>query len=460
MSSVAATRELLEEEIDPTRFRGVTAAVILPTLNEEKGLARTLEDLPFLRFKEPGQNVQALIIDGGSTDGTLEVARRWNIPFLRQTSRGKGGAMLEAIAWVHQMGIPFAVVLDADATYPADRILPALDLLRGGTDLVIGVRRPVWGPPTEFKDLIHRVGNLLLSCTATLFTHRPILDLCSGFWGVSTERFMELGLDDSGFAIEAQLILKSIRHGFSIHQIPVDYRERVGEPKLRAVRDGSRIFRAILRYARPSRQASARVRSLGLWDRDLLSIGLTLGGQGAVVQCASPEAAQAGQIAHFLQRNLPDTRVRVGTRDSPSLSRVHTRAVPALLEPFEVENLASPLSVSLPSMSLDEKVPQPATVSIRSLRQQLTIELLPQTAQKAVGPTPSFWSRSGGRRLTSLPVLAQFPSLLVLASRLNFKPEVRQRALLSANGYHVVEKAPEGRDPLPRPPLEVFSTTN
>src|SRR5208282_543121 len=165
-------------------------------------------------------------------------------------SRGKGGAMLEAIRWVHQQGIPFAVVLDADATYPPDRILPTLDLLRRGTDLVIGVRRPVWGPPSDLKDLVHRVGNLVMSYTSSALARRPILDLCSGFWGVSTERFMELGLGDTTFAIEAELVLKSIRRGFSVQQIPVQYRERLGIAKLHAVRDGGQILLTILQYAR------------------------------------------------------------------------------------------------------------------------------------------------------------------------------------------------------------------
>ena len=121
---------------------------------------------------------------------------------------------------------------------PSDGSVPALELLARGTDLVIGVRHPVWGAPTDLKDLVHRVGNLVLSYSASLLSRRPILDLCSGFWGVSAQRFVDLGLDDATFAIEAELVLKSIRRGYSIHQIPVTYHERLGEAKLRALRDG------------------------------------------------------------------------------------------------------------------------------------------------------------------------------------------------------------------------------
>ncbi len=138
------------------------------------------------RFDEPSHQIRLLIVDGGSTDGTLDVARQAGVPVLTQVSRGKGGAMLEAVTQVRRLGVPYVVALDADATYPPDRILPALDLLQGGVDLVIGVRHPVWGAPHDLKDLIHRVGNVGLSFTASFLTRQSILDLCSGFWRVST----------------------------------------------------------------------------------------------------------------------------------------------------------------------------------------------------------------------------------------------------------------------------------
>jgi len=456
MTIGTVTLPAFADEVDLEKFRGVIAVVILPTLNEEEGLARTLGDLPLDRFNEPGQRIQPLIIDGGSTDGTLEVAREWGIPVLKQTSQGKGGAMLEAIAWVHQRGIPFVVVLDADATYPADRIFPALDLLRGGTDLVIGVRRPVWGPPNSLKDLVHRLGNVVMSYSASFLTRRPILDLCSGFWGVSTKRFAELGLDASSFAIEAQLVLRSIRRGHSILQIPVAYRERVGKAKLRALRDGSRILRTILQQARPSRRPAEKDRAPASWGRDLLSIGLALGSYGALVDCTPSEATEAQQVARYLQRNLPETRVRVGARASnnPSSPMAPTRVDP--VGGSDAENSTSPLIVSMPSAGAAVGKADAVTVFIRSHRRQLTIELPSNTTEVLGEPPASLWSRSGGWRTSGLRHRARFPSLLVLTSRLNFQPERQQQTLLSANGFHVVEHPGARPEPLP---LEGFSTT-
>jgi glycosyl transferase family 2 len=423
--------------IDLERFRGAFAAVILPTLNEERGLARTLSELPLDLFNEPGHRVVPVIIDGGSTDGTLAVARQWGVPVLKQTSRGKGGAMLEALQWVHRQGIPFVVVLDADATYPPDRILPTLDLLRRGTDLVIGVRRPVWGPPSDVTDLVHRVGNLVMSFTASLLSRRPILDLCSGFWGVSTDRFMELGLGDTTFAIEAELVLKSVRRGFSLQQIPVKYRERLGIAKLHAVRDGGQIFLTIFQHARAPPSHSAVTGVPASWSRDLLSIGLSLGAPGAVVECAPSEAAEAAALARFLKRNLPETRVQVdGVAPRPAdvaAGSIQLNLSTATPDP-------SPLVVSIPSTTSELGDPRSVTVSIRNHRRRLTIELPANSTGAPASATQSgTWARSGGRVTASLPHREMFPSLMVVTSRLNFQLERQQQTLLTANGFRVVE---------------------
>jgi hypothetical protein len=420
--------------IDLRRFQDVFAVVVLPTLNEEAGLARTLRDLPTERFLEPGRKLQPLIIDGGSTDGTLEVARNWEIPVLRQTSRGKGGAMLEAIAWVHRQKIPFVVVLDADATYPPDRILPALELLARGTDLVVGVRHPVWGPPSDMKDLVHRVGNLALSYSASVLSRRPILDLCSGFWGVSTQRFVDLHLDDATFAIEAELVLKSIRRGYSIHQIPVTYHERLGVAKLRAVRDGSRILRTIVREARPGPKPWGAARAPGSWGRDLLSIGLAVGGPGPLLECSPSEADEAGKIATFLQRTMPQTRVRVRPGRPYSVRRPDiTRGTP------RPDVVRAPLRVKVPSTTSGPGATRSSIVSIRSARRQLTVELPLDAAEPLTEPVGSPWSRSGGWSPSKVGHRNRASSLLVLTSRLDFEPEHQQETLLAANGFHIVD---------------------
>ena len=422
--------------IDLREFEDVFAVVLLPTLNEEAGLARTLSELPSDHFDAPGRKIRPLIIDGGSTDGTLEVARSWGIPVLSQKSRGKGGAMLEAIAWVHRRNIPYVIVLDADATYPPENVVPALELLARGTDLVVGVRHPVWGPPSDAKDLVHRVGNLVLSYTASVLSRRPILDICSGFWGVATQKFMDLGLDDATFAIEAELVLKSVRRGYSIHQIPVSYHERLGDAKLRALRDGSRILRTIVREARPGPNRLDGVRVPGTWGRDLLSIGLTLGGSRSLVVDSGPGGDEAAQIATVLRRTRSELRARMNPRRRLTVRRPSTSGGTA---PPDANT--GPLTVvALPrgnALGL-------ASVSIRTTQRRWTVELPADSVNPSPDSTPRSWSRSEARRANLIDHRARASSLLVVTSRLDFHPEHQQVALLAANGFRIVRSPGTG----------------
>jgi dolichol-phosphate hexosyltransferase len=426
--------------------------ILLPTLNEEEGLARTLRDLPFDQLAGAKARIQPLVIDGGSTDGTLGVAREWGIPVLRQDGRGKGGAVLEAMAWVHRLGIPFVVALDADATYPTDLILPMLSHLQGGADLVIGVRRPAWGPPSGLKDLTHRLGNVLMSYTASLLTRRPILDLCSGFWGVSTARFMGLGLDDSGFAIEAELVLESAHQGLIIRQIPVPYYERVGQAKLRALRDGSRILSTILRRARRApHPVRSRPRS-NPWGRELLTAALTLGLSDAVpgrfssgkpyVRAVTPGVRESTLGAP--PPGAAGARMGSGSETPAAGSRSlggddpRGRSLPLTEAPAPYSPAGPPSGVSA----------IPCSVRAAPL---LDVDLPAGTRPPPDDRPDSPWSRAGGWRARVPRRGSTSPSLLVLVSRLNFDREFQRAALRMANGFRVPESTPYSVELLPVP---------
>ena len=429
------------------RFRGATAVVILPTLNEEHGLASTLAQLPFQRFADPRRRVETLVIDGGSTDRTAEVAQEWGIPVLRQASHGKGEAVLEAIEWAHHQGIPYAIVLDADATYPPDRILPTLDLLQGEADLVIGVRRPVWGPPRDGKDLIHRLGNMVFSYSSSLLARRTILDLCSGFWGISTDRFEALDVGSARFAIEAEIVLKAIHRGYRVLQIPVEYRERIGIAKLRAFRDGSRIMLAIVRYARAPNGAVAPAAASSSWSKQLLSIGVISGPPEALVERSPSRSDEANEVAGILRHAQPDAVVRVSSTGTAPTGPEGPGELPEPLTP-------EPFVVSLPVGGSKGLSASSITVTLRSEGRQLTIAIEnPPAPTPSVKPDPT-WSRSGV--VMSRPKgdrsATRFPSLEVLTSHLNYDALAQQRLLLEANGFHAVEATRIANGPRVVPP--------
>jgi hypothetical protein len=416
----------------PTLESRTLAVVVLPTLNEELGLERTLSELPLDRFGDPQCRVETIVIDGGSTDRTLDVAQKWNVPVLRQTSKGKGAAVLEAVHWVKEQGVPFVIVLDADATYPPSAILPALNLLREGADLVTGVRRPVGGPPRSLRNLVHRIGNIALSYTASAVSRRTILDICSGFWAVSTQRFDELQIGSTEFAIEAELVLKSIRAGLQVTQIPIEYRERLGTAKIHASRDGGAILLSICQFGRPPRPTSSRPKVPGVPARQLLSIALIAELQRATVECQPDEFQLANRLGLMLHRAIPEANVRVCSSLPFAGATTGTSTGPD----------ASSILVALPAPGAQDGSP-PLTVAINPREKKLTIHLSPPLPAVGASARPSH-ARPLGTRAVSGRFLSRSMAMFgALTTRLDFDPGRQERTILRANGLEVL-----GRDAL------------
>ncbi|MGC2289820.1 MAG: glycosyltransferase family 2 protein [Thermoplasmata archaeon] len=435
-------------------FEAANAAIILPTLNEESGISQTLLDIPFDRLARAGWRVRPLVVDGGSTDRTLDVAAAWGLPVLHQKSRGKGGAVLEALEWLADRHVQYAVVLDADASYPGASILPALELLDAGSHLVVGVRQSASGPPRNPRDLVHRVGNALLNFVAGGLSRSRILDVCSGFWGVQVERAQELNLISHDFGIEAELFLKGQRAGWTILQIPIPYRERVGEAKLHAVSDGVRILLSIIRFGHKSLQAAPPATSLvPVFIRDLLVTALVGGGDLVLVTPPSREN-EARAVAFLLERS--DMRPRVVVRpEIPEAASIAGPSPPSLA--------AGRVDMAMPPSPIEPPLPVNGYVGpiIRfgQGRHALYVDMpelreTPDTVRR--GPSGSSSSARSGAYIGRPNAPGDlFDPLRLLAGRLNSDARDVRTNFLVANGLSVqdaTEELHEAREPEPVPP--------
>lgn len=411
------------------------ALVLLPTLNEREGLEHTLDELGSVDWPLDRPRPEFAIVDGRSTDGTAEVARRRGIRVLEQTGSGKGAAIRESLVWARREGFEYVALLDADATYPAHRVPALLTLLHGGADVVIGVRRPDHPSHSTARDLVHRVGNGVLNYLAAQMTRRPILDVCSGFWGLRSSVIDPLALESDGFEIESELFVKAFRGRLRVAQIPVEYRQRIGDAKLHAVRDGARIALSIARHA--LRPGSRLVGAMGRVVRsapdpvgDLCSIIFGLSPARVVLLSSRHRWPEAREIDARLRLGTPGIDLTTEVLDRPFSHPAWSFVFPGE-EGLELPSSpAAPLIVSLPDLSEEDATPGSVVLAVP--RTNRVIHLAPTgggdraVAPAALGlPVGLHLEDSSARPLRALAILS---------ATLDASWVLRERALVRANG--------------------------
>ncbi len=218
--------------------------VIIPALNEEEGIGLVLEEL--LKTGVPKENI--LVIDGGSTDRTVEIARSMGVKVVRQRGKGKAEAVREGLEEAFKRGFEYAVIIDADYTYPASAIPRLLSRIeQEGLDEVIGAR--VDG--RENIPLLNRFGNWVLNKVFNLLFGTNLRDVCSGLYAVRLSSLLATNptpVETRGFSVEADIAAKIASTTGRIGEENIVYRKRRGKAKLR-VSDGLRIATSMIRLA-------------------------------------------------------------------------------------------------------------------------------------------------------------------------------------------------------------------
>ncbi len=213
----------------------VLATVILPAYNETEALPSVLASLT----SALNSDYEILVVDDGSTDDTVNVARKGNCRVIcHAQNMGKGAAVRTGVANARGERI---IIMDADATYPADAIPKMVELL--ATHDVVRCHREA---RHEQMPAVNRFGNWIFD---TLLTHIHGLeggDHLSGLYGMRMDAIRGMGLEADGFDIEAEIGIKARAQKLDIAVFPITYGERLGEKKLRPCQDGLLILRRIL----------------------------------------------------------------------------------------------------------------------------------------------------------------------------------------------------------------------
>ena len=205
-------------------------SVIIPILNEEKSIGPVLDALPRQRLHE------VIVVDAGSKDKSLEIARSRRVKVVHGNRPGYGLACLTGISALTNPEI--VVFLDGDfSDYPEEIDLLTEPIVRGEADFIMGSR--LLGQPEPNSISLHtRLRNRLL-CFLVLCLYRRRYTDVGPFRAIRYEALKGLKMRNrvSGWNVEMQV--KAAKARLRILEVPVRYRKRIGESKLSRTSLGS-----------------------------------------------------------------------------------------------------------------------------------------------------------------------------------------------------------------------------
>jgi dolichol-phosphate mannosyltransferase len=214
--------------------------VLLAALNEEEGIGPTIAEL-----NQHLEKPRIFIVDGKSHDRTVEIAKNLGAEILRQNGKGKGNAIAEAIQSVN-MDVGYVVFIDADYTYPAEYIPEMIRMLEENprVGMICGNR---FNEHLDTKALhgAFRFGNRLLAFAHNILNGIQLRDPLTGLRVARWSLLKGWKPKSKGFDIEVELNHYIENKGFDIVEIPIRYRSRLGEKKLK-LRHGATILKRIL----------------------------------------------------------------------------------------------------------------------------------------------------------------------------------------------------------------------
>jgi glycosyltransferase involved in cell wall biosynthesis len=208
-------------------------SVVIPTMNEEASIGHVIDEV---RAALAGWEYEILVVDTDSRDRTRDVAAAKGAQVVVEPRRGYGRAYKTGFAAATGEVI---ATLDADSTYPADRIPDFARLVTSSeADFVSGDRLSELHEGAMSG--MHRVGNAILNMTFRRLFGFPIRDSQSGMWVFRRDLLEDVSVHSDGMAFSEELKLEVLRRGMRLRESPITYRNRIGAKKIRSVRDAWR----------------------------------------------------------------------------------------------------------------------------------------------------------------------------------------------------------------------------
>lgn len=225
--------------------------ILIPALDEERGIGLILDEIPDI-------DADIIVIDNGSKDKTVETAIGRGVTVIHEKRRGYGYACLAGVRYLEGKAEAgdLVVFLDADySDFPEDMVRLIAAIKVPGPDLVIGKRleRLQAGAMSPHAIIANKVFTSLIR-----LLYGVKLNDMGPMRVIRYETLLELNMQDTGYGWAAEMIVKTIKLGFAIQEVKVQYRPRIGQSKisgslLTSLRAAIWLSFYILRYGLKSR---------------------------------------------------------------------------------------------------------------------------------------------------------------------------------------------------------------
>lgn len=253
-------REMAERHDRPPSEGSVRLSVVVPAFNEGAQIESTIETLGRELQATVGEDIEILVVDDGSTDDTVARAQAAGATVLAQpVNLGKGAAVRAGMLSALGRSVVFT---DADLAYPAAMIVPMLEGLEDGWDVVVGSRRHEETTTLVRARRVRELGGRAVNWLTHLVLLGHFRDTQCGIKGFRSDvgRAIFERTTINGFAFDVEVFLIAEQDRYSLKEVPVSVENRQGS-SVQLVRDSLRLLRDLLRIRRAAGKGAYRPNS-------------------------------------------------------------------------------------------------------------------------------------------------------------------------------------------------------
>ena len=217
-------------------------SVIIPTLNEAGNIRELLATIE----KELAYPKEIIVVDGNSTDGTLEIVKDSNCKLIIEPRRGYGVAL--RIGMKHAKG-DVVIMVDGDGTYELRHVNRLLArMVETDAEMCLATRMY---DPNKAMGLMNFVGNKIITFCFNMLYKQNLSDTQSGFRAISHSAIEKMDFQETDMAFATEMLIKFAKKGFRMVEVPSVYKTRkYGKTKLKPFNAGIEIFATMLKGLR------------------------------------------------------------------------------------------------------------------------------------------------------------------------------------------------------------------